>query len=136
MIIALKCHELHGQQLLPQNYKFCQTMGARNALFDYKSLMNSTFGLVPGGRSPGTYRLGEVSGNPLIGSKGLPTVRLFKTVRKVSPKTWVKLWRGDRPSDEGCKAGGSSPTTSELREELGDKPLGIRFGYRITHVIR
>lgn len=69
VIVGLKCHELHGQQLLPENYKFCQEMGARNDKFDYKSLMSTTFGLIPGGRSPGTYRLGEVSGNPFTTAK-------------------------------------------------------------------
>lgn len=61
VIVALRCHDLHGQQLLPENYKFCQKMAARNDSFDYKTLMSTTFGLIPGGRSPGTFRLGEVS---------------------------------------------------------------------------
>lgn len=61
VITAMHCFELHDEHLLPENVKFCEQLKARYDDYSYDELMNTTFGLIPGGRSPGTYRLGEVS---------------------------------------------------------------------------
>lgn len=42
------------------NKAHCESLLEEYNTQDYKDLMNSTFALVPGGRSPATYRLGEV----------------------------------------------------------------------------
>ncbi|CAM9146099.1 unnamed protein product [Scytosiphon promiscuus] len=60
IVSVLRCFELHGEQLLPENVEYCSHAHKRFNSFDYERLMNTTFGLVPSGRSPGTYRLGEV----------------------------------------------------------------------------
>eukprot|EP00904_Undaria_pinnatifida_P007033 jgi/Undpi1/345/HiC_scaffold_1.g00341.m1 len=60
IITALSCFELHGDHLLEENIEYCKSLKQRYDNFDYNDLMNTTFGLVPGGRSPGTYRLAEV----------------------------------------------------------------------------
>ena len=51
---------MHGDHLLEENIEYCKSLKQRYDNFDYNDLMNTTFGLVPGGRSPGTYRLAEV----------------------------------------------------------------------------
>lgn len=58
--MALKCFELHDEYLYPENIDFCDALNATSERYDYVRLMNSTFGLVPAGRSPATYRLAEV----------------------------------------------------------------------------
>ncbi|CAN0136402.1 unnamed protein product [Pylaiella littoralis] len=60
VITSMRCFEMHNEHLLPENVEYCQTLKDRFDDYDYASLMNTTFGLVPAGRSPGTYRLGEV----------------------------------------------------------------------------
>lgn len=62
VIMSMHCFENHGQHLLPENVDYCQYLKDRYEDHDYASLMNTTFGLVPAGRSPGTYRLAEVMG--------------------------------------------------------------------------
>lgn len=59
-VIALTCFELHGEHLLPENTAFCDALNSTASRYEYSHLMSSTFGLVPGGRSPATYRLAEV----------------------------------------------------------------------------
>ena len=124
VIVALKCHELHGQQLLPQNYNFCRKMGARNALFDYKSLMSSTYGLVPGGRSPGTYRLGEVSGSPLVGGS-----KAF-CLQHAYSKQLVFCRRGCERSAKGAtdrrRQAKRREVTRETRRNCANSPGAIR----------
>ena len=60
VIASMHCFELHDEQLLAQNVDYCEDLKSRYEDHDYVSLMNTTFGLVPAGRSPGTYRLAEV----------------------------------------------------------------------------
>ncbi|CBJ48874.1 Glycosyltransferase, family GT47 [Ectocarpus siliculosus] len=60
VIMSLHCFELHNEHLLPENVEYCRALSDRYGDHSYESLMNSTFGLVPAGRSPGTFRLGEV----------------------------------------------------------------------------
>ncbi|CAN0315169.1 unnamed protein product [Pylaiella littoralis] len=60
VIMSLHCFEMHGEHLLPENVEYCKSLKDRYDDHDYGSLMNTTFGLVPSGRSPGTFRLGEV----------------------------------------------------------------------------
>lgn len=60
VVTSFKCFETHGEHLLAENVEFCEALKTQYAADDYDTLMNTTFGLVPAGRSPGTYRLGEV----------------------------------------------------------------------------
>lgn len=60
VIVALNCFELHDEHLLPENVDFCDALNVTASRHDYEHLMNTTFGLVPAGRSPATYRLAEV----------------------------------------------------------------------------
>lgn len=60
VITALGCFEVHKEHLMEENVEYCEGLKSRFEKFDYNRLMNTTFGLVPGGRSPGTYRLAEV----------------------------------------------------------------------------
>lgn len=62
VVMSMHCFEKHGEHLLPENVEFCQSLKSRYDNYDYGSLMETTFGLVPAGRSPGTYRLAEVMG--------------------------------------------------------------------------
>lgn len=66
VIMSMHCFENHGEHLLPANADYCKYLEDRYEDHDYVSLMNSTFGLVPAGRSPGTYRLAEVMGAGVI----------------------------------------------------------------------
>lgn len=59
-IISMECFTLHGEDLFPENVDLCNGLKARYDDYDYGNLMNTTFGLVPSGRSPGTFRLAEV----------------------------------------------------------------------------
>ena len=61
VVVALKCFEKHEEHLEPENIDLCATLKAKYNDFDYKHLMNTTFGMVPAGRSPATFRLAEVS---------------------------------------------------------------------------
>lgn len=58
--MSMHCFELHGEHLLQENVELCQGLQSLYGEHDYETLMDTTFGLVPAGRSPGTYRLGEV----------------------------------------------------------------------------
>lgn len=60
VIAAMHCFEMHDEHLQPNNSEFCKALKARYDDYDYESLMNTTFALVPSGRELGTYRLGEV----------------------------------------------------------------------------
>ena len=62
VIMSMNCSPLHGKHLLPENLAFCRRLQQGSGGYDYRSLMNTTFGLVPAGRSPATYRLAEVMG--------------------------------------------------------------------------
>lgn len=61
VVMSMHCFERHNEHLLPENVEYCEKLRSSYDNFDYESLMNTTFGLIPAGRSPGTYRLGEVS---------------------------------------------------------------------------
>ena len=61
VVSVVKCSTMHGDELLPENRDYCDRSLQRYGTYDYADLMNSTFALVPSGRSPGTFRLGEVS---------------------------------------------------------------------------
>eukprot|EP00903_Cladosiphon_okamuranus_P016253 g14991.t1 len=60
VVISVHCFDKHGEHLLLENVDFCQSLKDRYGNYDYGDLMATTFGLVPAGRSPGTYRLAEV----------------------------------------------------------------------------
>ena len=60
VVTSLHCFENHGEHLLPENVEYCKSLRDRYDDYTYSNLMNTTFGLVPAGRSPGTFRLGEV----------------------------------------------------------------------------
>lgn len=62
VIMSMGCSTLHGHHQDPENLAFCRRLQQAYKHYDYHDLMNTTFGLVPGGRSPATYRLGEVMG--------------------------------------------------------------------------
>eukprot|EP00752_Nemacystus_decipiens_P012932 g11446.t1 len=62
VVISVHCFEVHGAHLLPENLEYCQSLRDGYDDYDYSDLMETTFGLVPAGRSPGTYRLAEVMG--------------------------------------------------------------------------
>eukprot|EP00903_Cladosiphon_okamuranus_P016255 g14993.t1 len=60
VVMSVNCFEKHGEHLLSENVEYCQSLKDRYGNYDYNALMDTTFGLVPAGRSPGTYRLAEV----------------------------------------------------------------------------
>ena len=60
VVSSMHCFELHHEHLLQDNVAYCEALKARYDDHEYGDLMNTTFSLVPSGRSPGTYRLGEV----------------------------------------------------------------------------
>ncbi|CAM9976215.1 unnamed protein product, partial [Ectocarpus sp. 12 AP-2014] len=60
VVVGMHCFEKHQEHLLPENADFCQALKEQYDGYDYGHLMNSTFGLVPAGRGPASYRLGEV----------------------------------------------------------------------------
>lgn len=66
VVISLRCFGNHGEHLFPENVEYCQSLWSRYGDYDYGTLMNTTFGLVPAGRSPGTFRLGEVMSSGAI----------------------------------------------------------------------
>ena len=61
VIASMHCFEKHHEHLLQDNVAYCEALKARYDDHDYGDLMNTPFSLVPSGRSPGTYRLGEVT---------------------------------------------------------------------------
>eukprot|EP00752_Nemacystus_decipiens_P008218 g7348.t1 len=60
VVVVAKCQTRHGEQLYSWNKARCESLLEEYHEQSYGDLMNSTFALVPGGRSPATYRLGEV----------------------------------------------------------------------------
>ncbi|CAM9963910.1 unnamed protein product [Ectocarpus sp. 4 AP-2014] len=60
VVSVIKCSNMHGDENLPENQDYCQRSRKRYDLYDYDQLMNTTFALVPAGRSPGSFRLGEI----------------------------------------------------------------------------
>ena len=62
VIMSMHCFELHDEHLLPENVEYCEALKERYDDYDYESLMDTTFALIPAGRSPGTYRLAEAMG--------------------------------------------------------------------------
>lgn len=61
VVASLHCFEKHNEHVLPSNIGPCKTLRSYYDDHGYTELMNTTFGIVPAGRSPGTYRLAEVS---------------------------------------------------------------------------
>lgn len=74
------CFKIWPEELMDvkEDYlQFCaEEMNPRYESFDFQDLMNTTFGLVPGGASPGTHRLAEAS----------TRCRAFSTLAMSSPK--------------------------------------------------
>ncbi|CAM9937419.1 unnamed protein product [Ectocarpus fasciculatus] len=74
------CFKIWPEELMDvkEDYlQFCaEEMMPRYESFDFQDLMNTTFGLVPGGASPGTHRLAEAS----------TRCRAFSTLAMSSPK--------------------------------------------------
>lgn len=62
VVVSVHCFDKHGEDLLSENVEYCQYLKDRYDDYEYSDLMDTTFGLVPAGRSPGTYRLAEVMG--------------------------------------------------------------------------
>ena len=60
VIVSMHCLESHGEHLLPEYVDYCQQLKDTYGDYDYDGLMNTTFGLIPAGRQPATYRLAEV----------------------------------------------------------------------------
>ena len=60
IVSVVRCFELHGEHLRPENIDYCSQARVKYSAYYYEDLMNTTFALVPAGRSPGTFRLGEV----------------------------------------------------------------------------
>lgn len=59
VVVSVVCQKLHGEQLLAENVDLCTQLDRVWLDTDYGDLMNTTFALIPAGRSPATYRLGE-----------------------------------------------------------------------------
>lgn len=59
VVVLEICQEINGEHLLPENIEFCERRKQEYAGEGYADLMNTTFALIPAGRSPATYRLGE-----------------------------------------------------------------------------
>lgn len=59
--VVMRCFEVHGDQLKPENVEYCARLRSGYGNYSYGDVMNTTFALVPAGRSPASYRLGEVS---------------------------------------------------------------------------
>lgn len=59
VVVVEKCQTRHKEQLLARNVDLCEGLKRAYDQTEYKDLMNTTFALIPSGRSPATYRLGE-----------------------------------------------------------------------------
>ena len=59
VVVVEMCDRFHGEPERPQNLEFCKRLKQEYDKTDYADLMNTTFALLPAGRSPATYRLGE-----------------------------------------------------------------------------
>lgn len=60
VVVSMHCLESHGEHLLPEYVDYCQQLKDTFQEYDYDILMNTTFGLIPAGRQPATFRLAEV----------------------------------------------------------------------------
>ena len=58
--VVMHCFEGHGDQLKPENVEYCRHQSNTYEGYSYDDIMNTTFALVPAGRSPASFRLGEV----------------------------------------------------------------------------
>ena len=62
VVISERCQRMHEDLLdLPGNREMCDRMDTEYGATSYTDLMNTTFAIIPAGRSPATFRLGEVS---------------------------------------------------------------------------
>lgn len=68
--VVMHCFENHGAHLRPENVEECSRLRSTYDDFTYDDLLNSTFGLVPAGRSPASFRLGEVRHSGIREEKG------------------------------------------------------------------
>jgi hypothetical protein len=59
VVIASRCPPRREVSNLPENLDYCASLTQRYSETDYHDLMNTTFALIPGGRQPASYRLGE-----------------------------------------------------------------------------
>lgn len=59
VVVVEKCQTRHDEHLQSRNVDLCEGLQREYDKTDYSDLMNTTFALVPAGRSPATYRLGE-----------------------------------------------------------------------------
>ncbi len=60
VVMSMHCLESHGEHLLPEYVDYCQRLKDTFHDYEYNDLMNTTFGLIPAGRQPATFRLAEV----------------------------------------------------------------------------
>ena len=59
VVVVEKCQTRHKEHLQSRHVELCEDLQREYDKTDYRDLMNTTFALVPAGRSPATYRLGE-----------------------------------------------------------------------------
>eukprot|EP00904_Undaria_pinnatifida_P002679 jgi/Undpi1/12411/HiC_scaffold_5.g02083.m1 len=59
VVVVEQCQTRHKEHLQSRNKDLCQDLQREYDKTDYEDLMNTTFALIPAGRSPATYRLGE-----------------------------------------------------------------------------
>ena len=113
VVSVVKCSTMHGDELLPENRDYCDRSLQRYGTYDYADLMNSTFGLLPSGRSPGTFRLGEVrEGGPLLPRCISRTPLFFRQEGLLRVRRWCDLcpmFLVGRRSQVGLVVGGKLP---------------------------
>lgn len=73
VIVAEKCCDkcfstwpASDEDRIPAYKAYCRQALDIHQRYDFEDLMNSTFGLLPAGASPGTHRLAEVTGHTLL----------------------------------------------------------------------
>ncbi|CAN0464627.1 unnamed protein product, partial [Laminaria digitata] len=59
VVVVERCQTRHKEHLQSRNVELCESLQREYDKTGYGDLMNTTFALVPSGRSPATYRLGE-----------------------------------------------------------------------------
>ncbi|CAM9492023.1 unnamed protein product [Laminaria digitata] len=59
VVVVERCQKKFKEHLLSRNVELCEGLEQEYNKTDYGDLMNTTFALVPAGRSPATYRLGK-----------------------------------------------------------------------------
>lgn len=59
VVVVERCHATSPGMQAPENLEFCTQLLKQYDKYDYADLMNTTFSLIPAGRSPATYRLAE-----------------------------------------------------------------------------